>query len=69
MLSGRFELVRLLGIALPEKDYVTLIVNPRNDVIHRADFPSKALSNQAITEVEELLRLFSPQLNQDVKEA
>ncbi|RJX34670.1 MAG: hypothetical protein C4531_03600 [Desulfurivibrio sp.] len=62
MLGGRFELIRLLGISLPEKDYSTLIINPRNDVIHHAAFPDKALANQVIREVEELLQLFSPQL-------
>ncbi len=62
MLGGRFELVRLLDINLPNKDYDRLIVNPRNDVIHKASFPSKDLASQVIKEVEELLYLFSPQL-------
>lgn len=65
MLSGLFELTRLLGINLPEKDYLTLVINPRNNVIHRAAFPDKALANQVITEVEELLHLFSPQLHEN----
>ena len=67
-LNGRFELLRLLGVSLPSKSYKDLIVDPRNDVIHRADFPSKKLANQVIAEVEELLRLFSPQLHQPVGE-
>lgn len=62
MLGGRFELIRLLGVTLPEKDYSTLIINPRNEVIHRASFPDKRMANQVINEVEELLILFSPQL-------
>lgn len=66
MLGGRFELIRLLEISLPEKDYATLIVNPRNNVIHHATFPDKALANQVITEVEELLQLFSPQLHENI---
>ncbi|MBM4307278.1 MAG: hypothetical protein FJ123_11150 [Deltaproteobacteria bacterium] len=66
MLGGRFELIRLLDISLPEKDYSTLIVNPRNDVIHRASFPDKKLANKIIAEVEELLNLFSPQLYENV---
>ena len=57
-------MVRLLEIPLPEKDYVGLILNPRNDVIHAAEFPSKPLSNQVIGEVEELLKLYSPQRNE-----
>ena len=65
MLGGRFELVRLLEIDLPDKDYVSLVLNPRNDVIHRASFPDKQSANHVITEVEELLYLFSPQLYED----
>jgi hypothetical protein len=68
MLSGRFELVQLLGIPLPNKDYKSLVITPRNEVIHRADFPNKELANRVIAEVEELLRLFSPQLNQDASD-
>jgi hypothetical protein len=45
MLGGRFELIRLIGINLPEKDYATLVINPRNDVVHRATFPDQALAN------------------------
>jgi hypothetical protein len=65
MLGGRFELIRMLGISLPERDYATLVVNPRNDVVHRAEFPNKALANQVITEVKELLQLFSPQIHEN----
>ena len=65
MLGGRFELVRLLEIDLPDKDYVALVMNPRNDVIHRASFPDQKLANKVIKEVEELLHLFSPQLYED----
>lgn len=65
MLGGRFELVRLLGISLPEKDYESLVIKPRNDVVHRAAFPDKALAIQVIAEVEHLLRQFSPQVHQD----
>ncbi len=64
MLGGRFELIRLLEINLPEKDYMMLVINPRNKVIHRASFPDKGMANQVITEVEELLYLFSPQLHE-----
>lgn len=63
-LNGRFELVRLLSIPLPDKDYVKLIINPRNDVIHQADFPGEDLADQIISEVNQLLRLLSPQLHQ-----
>jgi hypothetical protein len=65
MLGGRFELIKLLGVPLPNKDYEALINKPRNDVVHRGAFPDQALSNRVISEVEELLRLFSPQIYQD----
>jgi len=64
-LGGRFELVRLLGISLPEKDYEKLVIRPRNDVVHKGAFPDKMLANQVIAEVEKLLRLFSPRVHQD----
>ena len=60
MLGGKFELARILGIPLPEKDYTKLILNPRNDVIHKNDFPEAKEANSFISEVEELLKLFSP---------
>lgn len=68
MLGGRFELARILGISFPPKDYVSLVINPRNEVIHRAGFPDKTLANRVIEEVEELLQLFSPRIHQDAPE-
>lgn len=64
MLGGRFELIKLLGISLPEKDYENLIIKPRNTVVHRGIFPDQRLANQVITEVEDILDLFSPQVYQ-----
>lgn len=60
MLNGKFELARVLGIQLPDKDYKRLVMEPRNDVVHKAHFPTRPIVNQYITEVEEILRLFSP---------
>jgi hypothetical protein len=60
MLGGRFELARLLSIPLPPKDYEALVIGPRNDVVHKAGFPDEKIVHQVITEVEEVLRLFSP---------
>ncbi|MDP3059116.1 MAG: hypothetical protein Q8N36_06625 [bacterium] len=65
MLGGRFELIKLLGINLPEKDYEKLISTPRNEVVHRGVFPDEALANQVIAEVRELLQLFLPKLHED----
>ena len=67
MLGGRFELIKLLGVPLPDKDYDKLVNKPRNDVVHRGAFPDRTLANQVVTEVESLLHLFSPQLNQDIQ--
>lgn len=66
MLGGRFELIKLLGITLPNKDYETLINKPRNDVVHKGFYPDRKLSYQVISEVEELLGLFSPKYHQDI---
>jgi len=66
-LGGRLELVKVLEIQFPDKDkkYVDLIVNPRNEVIHTGQSPAEPLVNQVITEVERLVRWFSPQVHQD----
>lgn len=64
MLGGRFELARIVNLPLPNKDYEKLIVGPRNEVMHRAEFPSRKTTDKLIAEVEELLRLFSPSLHQ-----
>lgn len=65
MLSGRFELVRILGINLPDIDYQTVIINPRNDVVHRASYPDRETAYLFIKEVEDLIYLLTPQLHED----
>lgn len=62
MLGGMFELVRLLGIQLPntEQHYRTFVIEPRNNVVHKAEFPLRPTADRFITEVEGILRLFSP---------
>lgn len=64
-LNGKFELLRILSIEFPDKDYLNLIVNPRNIALHRGDFLGETLADQVINEVEQLLQLFSPKLHQD----
>jgi len=59
-LGGRFELITLLEIDIPDKNYEELIIKPRNDVVHRGYYPSRQLSNQVVSEVEKLLRILSP---------
>jgi hypothetical protein len=46
LLNGRLELLRLLSILFPEKDYKNLIVERRNDVVHQANFPDETLADQ-----------------------
>ncbi len=60
MLGGRFELIKLLEIDIPDKNYEELIIRPRNNVVHRGYYPSRQLSYKVVSEVEELLRIFSP---------
>lgn len=60
MLSGKFELAKLIGIKIPDKDYKKLIIEPRNDIVHRGIYPDQNLTNQVISEVEKILSLLSP---------
>ena len=59
MLSGRFELARIIGIELPDKDYKNLIIEPRNNVIHRADEPDISIAEQVVNETDELIKILS----------
>lgn len=67
MLGGRLELVNVLGISLPrsKNDYEKLVSNPRNDVIHKADFANKAIAYQVIDTFEEILKKCSPKYHED----
>ena len=64
MLGGRFELAKTVGIPLPDKDYKKLVMEPRNNVVHKAGFPDENLARQVISEVEEVLQLLSPMINE-----
>lgn len=66
MLSGKFELAKLIGIKIPDKDYKKLIIEPRNDVVHRGIYPDQNLTNQVILEVEKLLSLLSPNYYEEI---
>ncbi|MGJ8656794.1 MAG: hypothetical protein ACSHX6_10120 [Akkermansiaceae bacterium] len=65
MLGGRLELIRLLDIDVPGKDYVSLILTPRNEVIHKAAFPDRSIANQVIGEVEALMKHLLPQIHEN----
>jgi len=64
MLNGKFDLVRVLGIQLPDKDYRRLVMEPRNAVAHKGEFPTRQVVNQYIMEVEAILQLFSPVIHE-----
>lgn len=60
MLQGRFDLARLIGIQLPDRDYKSILIDPRNNVVHRANFSDEREALKVVAAVEELLTLFSP---------
>lgn len=60
MLQGRFELARLVGVPLPHRDYKTILIEPRNNVVHRAYFSDSSQASNAMVLVDELLTVFSP---------
>ena len=62
MLSGRLELARIVGVTLPNCDFKSHLVDPRNDVIHRAEFASEFRAMNAIKVVDELLSTISPDI-------
>ncbi len=67
MLGGRFELVEMLGVALPSprKEYQSLVIQPRNDALHKAGSPTRQTARQMIETVESLLKVLSPQLSEE----
>ena len=62
MLGGRIELANILGIVLPKTDLSKLLVEPRNDVIHKAKFANQSVSMSAIQITDEILKLYNPNL-------
>lgn len=48
MLAGRLELASIVGVALPNLDYQRDLVQPRNDVVHKADAASLSIARAAI---------------------
>ena len=45
----------MVGLDLPDLDFKTLLVEPRNNVIHRADFSNERLALGAIKAADALL--------------
>ena len=63
MLGGRVELARMIGVPFPVGDYKALLIDPRNHVIHRADFADEISAFEAVKAVDELLTLLSPSIS------
>ncbi len=64
MLGGRFELSRLLEIELPNNNYKELLIEPRNEVVHKATFPDRRVASEAIRVAEELLKTCSSEISE-----
>lgn len=60
MLGGRLELSRIVGVPLPNLDFTAQLIEPRNQVIHRADFANEERATQAVKATDELLVLAWP---------
>lgn len=58
MLGGRIELAKTIGISLPE-DLKANLVDPRNQVIHQAEFANFKTAIQAINATDGILSLQS----------
>ena len=67
MLSGRIDLARILGIGLPDMDYKSGLIEPRNYVVHKAHFPHECAATEVIELVEGLLEVFSPDIAETKK--
>ena len=58
-LGERFALVKKIGIKLINKDYKTIVVDPRNSVMHNKEInPSDITTDNLIVYVEECLKSF-----------
>jgi hypothetical protein len=64
MLKARFELAEMININLPDLDYSLHLIQPRNKVVHKADFANQQIAFKAIQTVDELLRNISPSLSE-----
>jgi len=62
MLGGRLELAKAIGINLPDADYKSILIEPRNNVIHHAHFANVDDASKAIRLVDDLLKELSPEI-------
>jgi len=60
MLGGRLDLARILQLPMPPIDLQKVLVDPRNDVIHRAEFVDAQKARGAVNATDKLLSLLIP---------
>lgn len=63
MLGRRYELAKILGLNLPAIDYKVLLIDPRNEVVHEANFANAQVAKTAINAVGDLLNLLVPNIS------
>ena len=61
-LRGKFELAKLLDVCVPDIDYVSMLLEPRNRVAHQGHLPSRKEANRAVTCAESILAAIAPGL-------
>ena len=59
-LKRLLELAKVLRIHIPDRDYKTTIIDPRNSVAHRAGFLRPDVALTVLTECDELIRELTP---------
>ncbi len=59
-LGGRLELARLVQLPIPDLNLKSLLVEPRNQVVHQAHFVDERQSLKAVVATDEILGLLSP---------
>lgn len=59
-LRGRFELLNILEISIPTKDYQDNIIKPRNIAVHGANPLTKNIALLCINDVQKYFDTFSP---------
>ena len=59
-LGGRFELMKILRIEVANNDYKALLIEPRNQVVHRGKTPDPDTTEKVVFFSEELLTRYSP---------
>lgn len=60
MLGGRLELAKIIQLELPNIDFKSVLVYPRNDVIHRGEYKDASIALSAIKATDALLNKFCP---------